>query len=182
MLASLQRQGDDTSAHGHPWAKGRRAFTLLELIVVMALIGTLMALAAPTMRGFLASRQTADGALSMLALTQWCRSEAISQGRRTRLNLDSEGRTAFVTVDKAGNFVAPEAEAGRQVPLPDGAHAAIRVGPSGGAPSTFVQFYPNGRSDATTIEITGKQGDLYLLTSAAPTEAYHVVTPAEGAK
>jgi prepilin-type N-terminal cleavage/methylation domain-containing protein len=165
-----------------PSSKRSRGFTLVELVVVMMLIGTLMAMAAPALRGFLASRQTADAALAMLALTQWCRSDAISQGRPCRLNLDEAGQTAFVTVERLGSFVAPKGEAGRQVALPDGARAGFRPAQSGGTKPSFVQFYPNGRSDATTVEITGKQGDVYLLTSAAPTEAFHIITPAEGAQ
>jgi Tfp pilus assembly protein FimT len=162
--------------------KRARGFTLLELIVILLLIGLAVGIAAPSIKGFFASRQTSDTALGMLAITQWCRSDAIAQGRRDRLNLGEGGLTFFVTVEKAGEFAAPDGEAGQLVTLPDGAHASFRLSPGVDALPTFIQFYPSGRSDATTVEITGKQGDVYLLTSAAPTEAYHIVTPAEGGK
>lgn len=154
----------------------------MELILVMLVVTVMLGLAAPSMRGFFASRQTADGALAMLAMTRWCRSDAISQGRRCRLNLDAEGQCCFVTVERAGGFVAPAGEAGQAVQMPDGARASLRAAQSGQPAPSFIQFYPTGRSDAATIAITGKGGDVYLLASGAPTEMYRLITPAEGAR
>jgi prepilin-type N-terminal cleavage/methylation domain-containing protein len=160
----------------------RKGFTLIELIVVMMVLTVMLTLASPSLRGFFVSRQTADAALTVLALTQRCRSDAIAQGKRYRLNLDADGHNWFITVEKGSDFVAAEGELGQQKPLPEGAHAVFRPTVTGQPASTFVQFYPNGRSDATTVEITGREGDVYLLTAAAPAEPYRVTTPTEGGK
>ena len=57
-----------------------RGFTLLELILVMVILSTVLAMAAPSLSGFFGSRQTHDTAAQILALTQLARSQAISEG------------------------------------------------------------------------------------------------------
>jgi Tfp pilus assembly protein FimT len=54
--------------------------TLLELILVMVILSTVLAMAAPSLRGFFASRRTQDTAAQILALTQLARSQAICEG------------------------------------------------------------------------------------------------------
>jgi type IV fimbrial biogenesis protein FimT len=165
----------------HP-AGSRGGFTLVELMMVMMVVVMVLAMAAPSMRGFAGGRQTSDAALALLSMTHWCRSDAISQGRRCRLNVDAAGQSCYVTVEQAGDFVPPSGEASQPVQMPEGALAAFRPAQSGQPAPSFVQFYPTGRSDAVTMAVTGKQGETYLLTSAAPTESYRLITPAEGAK
>ncbi|MHC4330298.1 MAG: pilus assembly FimT family protein, partial [Planctomycetota bacterium] len=79
-------------------------FTLLELILVMVILSTVLAMAAPSLRGFFASRQTHDTAAQILALTQLARSQAISGGVVYRLNFDTRQRTYWLTAQQAGAF------------------------------------------------------------------------------
>src|SRR3972149_3661562 len=65
-------------------------FTLLELILVMVILSTVLAMAAPSLRGFFASRQIQDAAAQILALTQFARSQAVSEGTTYRLNFDPD--------------------------------------------------------------------------------------------
>ena len=62
--------------------------TLLELVLVMVIICTILAMAAPSLRGFFTSRETSDAAAQIVALTHLARSQAITEGRVYRLNLD----------------------------------------------------------------------------------------------
>ncbi len=61
----------------HPAAAG---FTLVELVLVMALLAVITAIAAPSLSGTLRQRQLADEARRFLACTEYARDEALSQG------------------------------------------------------------------------------------------------------
>lgn len=57
-----------------------RAFTLVELIIVMALLATIMALSAPSLSRSLRGRNLDQEAKRFIALTEYARQEAVSQG------------------------------------------------------------------------------------------------------
>jgi type II secretion system protein H len=159
-------------------ARAGGGFTLLELIVVLVLIGLALGLAAPSLRGFFASRQTADAAAQMLALTQWARSQAAARGTRYRLNIDTEANLYWVTAQEGGEFVDIASEFGRQFRLPEG--AVVRVdSPTSDPPLAYVDFYPNGRTDEATIELEGARGDVFQVTCDSATGTFRVLSPAE---
>ena len=79
-----------TSPTGPSDRRATGAFTLLELIAVLVLISAVLAIAAPSLRGFVRGRQTAEAAAQMLSLTHLARSRAASQGCIHRLNVDTE--------------------------------------------------------------------------------------------
>jgi general secretion pathway protein H len=56
------------------------AFTLVELILVMALLATILALSAPSLSRSMRQRHLQDEAARFLALTEYARNEAVSQG------------------------------------------------------------------------------------------------------
>lgn len=58
----------------------QRGFTLIELIFVMALLATVMAIAAPKLSRFVQGRDLTEESRRFLALTRYARSEAVSQG------------------------------------------------------------------------------------------------------
>jgi len=163
------------------WPRGlrRRAgsgFTLLELIVVLGLVGVLLALAA--LKGFFASRRTADAAAQMLALTQFAGSRAAAQGTVYRLNIDAQTSTYWLTVQQEGMFVDLGCEFGRPFQLPEGTTVRV-VSLDGGVPLPYIDFYPDGRTQEATIELTGRRGEIFLVTCESATEAFHVVSPQE---
>jgi Prokaryotic N-terminal methylation motif len=56
------------------------AFTLVELILVMALLATVMALSVPSLSRSMRQRNLDEEARRFLALTEYARDEAVSQG------------------------------------------------------------------------------------------------------
>ena len=56
------------------------AFTLVELIIVMAVLTTLLAIAAPTLSRSFRQRHLNEEATRLLALTEYGREEAVSRG------------------------------------------------------------------------------------------------------
>ena len=74
----------------------------------MLILSTVLAMAAPSLRGFFTSRRLDDAAAQILALTQFARSQAISEGIVYRLNFDTRDRTYWLTAQKAGVFESLE--------------------------------------------------------------------------
>jgi len=160
-------------------------FTLLELIAVLVLISTVLAIAAPSLRGFVRARQTADVAARMLSLTHLARSRAVSWGAVHRLNIDDEDGVYWLTAQEIGAFVEIEGGQGRKHTLPRGVSVAVALDATSELPTAeedeppYIQFYPDGRCDPATIEVTGNEGDVLHVTCTTPSERFRVVTPRE---
>jgi len=155
-------------ARGADIGGGRGGFTLLELVLVMVVICTVLAMAAPSLRGFFASRQTQDTAAYLVALTELARSQAISEGRVYRLNLDPVEGTYWLTVQGGGDFERLETEFGRTFRLPDGVRMELSTD------SGHITFQPTGRVDAAKNRLTARQGDRAFVNSTAATERFQV--------
>jgi Tfp pilus assembly protein FimT len=153
----------------------------MELILVLLVVSVVLALCSPSLRGFFQSRQTADCAAVLLSLTKWARSEAISQGHPCRLNIDADEGTFWLTHQVAGAFVPLDTEMGRKFQVPERAKIGLQSEMPIAEKPAYVQFYPSGRSDVATIEITGRTGDVYRVTCPSATEAFRLILPTEEA-
>lgn len=153
-------------------------FTLLELVLVMVVICTVLAMAAPSLRGFFASRETSDAAAQIVALTQLARSQAVTQGRVYRLNMDVQEGTYWLTVQEGGAFENITSEFGRVFSLPSGTQVEWEGPPEGVSPY-WINFYPDGRTQAGTIRLIGRHGDVVEIVCLSPTELFHVNVPEE---
>lgn len=151
-----------------------RGFTLLELILVMVILSTLLAMAAPSLRGFFASRQTHDTAAQILALTQFARSQAISEGIVYRLNFDTLERAYWLTAQEAGVFEALETEFGQVFTLPkDIVMELDELDAKDG--ETFLKFTPQGTVTAGTVRLIDRAGQALEITSPTVTESFAIV-------
>jgi len=157
----------------------RGGFTLLELVLVMMIVCTVLAIAAPSLRGFFAGRQTADAAAGLVALTQLARSQAISEGSPYRLNVDTSAGTYWLTFQNAGAFQGLSSEFGRAFRLPEGVQLDLSVD---GAQTSraYVTFFPDGRVEPATITLSGRQGDQTQIRCLSPADSFRVVQPGQG--
>jgi len=169
------------SAHSRGRVCHTRAagFTLLELILVMVIICTVLAMASPSLRGFFASRATHDAAAQMVALAQFARAQAAAEGRVYRLNLDSENGQYWLTRQEQGAFAPLPSEFGRVFSLPEGTSASWDTSTGADAPDR-VSFYPDGRAEAARIHLTGRQGEALDVVCGSPAELFRVVAPDAG--
>ena len=161
--------------------KTKRGATLLELIFVMAIICTVLAMAAPSLRGFFASRRTSDAASQMLALMKLARSRAIAEGRVYRFNLDTEAGTYWLTAREGGVFVDLQTETGREFALPQDTVAQWN-GEMERDEFDYIQFYPDGSADLASIRLIGRQGEVLDLCCPSASEFFEIKNPYQNGK
>ncbi len=156
----------------------RPAMTLLELILVMVILSTVLAIAAPSLRGFFASRRLDNAAAQILALTQLARSQAISEGVVYRLNFDTRDRTYWLTARKAGVFEPLDTEMGQVYTLPQDIELDLQDIDKKDK-DVFLAFTPHGTATAGLVRLTDRSGRVLEVSSPSVTEPYSIVEPRE---
>lgn len=126
-----------------------RAFTLVELVLVMLLLATVTALSMPSLARSMRQRHLAGEAARFLALTEYARDEAISQGVPTILWIDPANGRFGVEV-KAG--FTGDAQRAREFAInPDVQFEAAAV-PTKDGVAKVVEFAPDGTADDSSVE------------------------------
>jgi type II secretion system protein H len=178
-----------------PPLDARRAFTLIELILVLAILAILVAIAIPSLEGVARSQGAKECSGQLMALARYAHTQAIADGVSYRLNIDSAGRRYYLTRQGDGpDFVELGEEIGRDHMFPDGinvewdnayallqqqqqaAQATGQVQPvvqAGAAP--YVEFYPSGRTDPAAIRITDRAGNITEMACLSATETFRLI-------
>lgn len=143
-------------------------FTLIELILVMVIMATVMALAVPTLRGWSRGTRLRGSADVFIAATRWARSRAASEGSNYVIMIDKQNNTYKVQVqngqtysDADGQFAAPQT-------LPEGAKID--------STNDSITFYPTGRVEPATVKITADDGETITVQCASPAEDFAVAS------
>jgi prepilin-type N-terminal cleavage/methylation domain-containing protein len=165
--------GKDVTAHKRQLC-GNRGFTLLELILVMVILSTVLAMAAPSLRGFFGSRKTHDEAAQLLALTQFARSQAISEGITYRLNFDTKDRTYWLTSQRAGAFEKLKTEFGYVFTFPNDITVELEDVEKDNN-KMFFAFTPQGTVTAGTIRLIDRRGLVLEITCPTVTESFSIL-------
>jgi Tfp pilus assembly protein FimT len=148
--------------------------TLLELILVMVILSTVLAMGAPSLRGFFASRRTEDTAAQILALTRLARSQAICEGIIYRLNFDTQQRTYWLTAQHSGTFEGIETGLGQVFTVPK--DIAIELdGIEEDKNDKFLAFTPHGTVTAGTVRLIDRRGRAIEVTCPTATESFSIV-------
>ncbi len=150
--------------------------TLLELILVMVILSTVLAMAAPSLRGFFTSRRSEDAAAQILALTQLARSQAISEGIIYRLNFETQERTYWLTALQAGAFEPLKTGFGQVFELPKDVEVELE-GLRQDDRDVFLEFTPYGTVTAGTIRLIDRRGRAIEITCPTVTESFSIVEP-----
>ncbi len=143
----------------------RRGFTLIEMVVVCAILGTLAALVYPNVVGMKANRERTEAYNSLLRLAQRGRESAILDGQTYSLVV-KDGTTVTLQREKAPakdadprqtqSGTTPELEDVASVDLPNGASVGNVAldGKTSTASDFILHFYPDGRSEGGAFEMT----------------------------
>jgi type II secretion system protein H len=125
------------------------AFTLVELILVMALLATVMALSAPSLSRSLRQRHLQDEATRFLALAEYSRNEAVSQGVPMTVWIDPTAQRYGVGA-KAG-FEGAEAR-NRDFAVNPDIHFELDKAATNGGVVDAIEFAPDGTPTLASID------------------------------
>jgi type II secretion system protein H len=126
----------------------RRAFTLIELILVLALLVIFTAIAVPPMAKFIRGRALDSEARRLMALVHAAQSRAVSEGAPMMLWIDEKGGAYGVSAETSGQNGDAKAE---NLTLDSTVQLAVQnLGT--GAQTTFnnlpaIKFMPDGTID-----------------------------------
>ena len=158
-----------------------RAFTLIELVLVMGIITLMVTIIAPSLSTFATGRKTQYAASQIISLAKFARSQAVNNGAMYRMTFDSSKRTITLTVQQdGGQFGEPSSSLGNRIELADGLtlRTDLTAQPDGG---TYVDFHPDGRTGDGPVHVwvTDKDGRVMEMACLSPTELFHVLPPEE---
>ena len=172
----------------------RRGFTLMELILVLLILTVIVGMTIPSLRGPAAKRGIDECAGQLLALTQYARSQAVSEGVAYRLNVDAANGVYYLTRQDGPDFYELGHEFGRQFEVPEGielqwdnaylaqqaelAAATGQVLPEQVAAAVpYVEVRPSGRIDPALIRLTDRDGEVTEVRCPSATETFRIVKP-----
>ena len=188
----------------HPWGKSKRAaaFTLLELMIVIALIAVLSAIVVPEMKGTLKDTRLRAASRELVDVFALASSRAVSLGQVHRVHLDERtGRYMLERLVHEGRD-GPEFEPVTDVPGSEGeldSRIAVLLRPpaedesqspaeasptsptsptgseAGGPLVEALTFYPDGTTDGGDIELRDEDGFCFVLRLNRITARVHVV-------
>jgi type II secretion system protein H len=154
-----------------------RGFTLMELILVLAIIGIAAAIVAPSLTSFAAGRSNQDAGTLIMSLAGYARTQSISQGRTYRLNVDTAKNQVWLTAGSAGVFSSLTDEFGEQFQISTGITMKTDVVAQNG--SQYIEFNSNGRCQPARFWLTDRYGREIEVACDSPTELFRVVPASE---
>jgi prepilin-type N-terminal cleavage/methylation domain-containing protein len=122
-------------------------FTLIELIMVMSLIAIMLYIIAPSLTGFTKSRRTNDTATLLLALANYGRTHAMSEGRNYRLVFDLEHRQFQLESQDGATYSPVDNDFGLLHDLPDGVDVDVQIQPQ---LDTLPEFGQDAQGNGST--------------------------------
>ena len=125
----------------------RRGFTLIELILVMALLAIVLAISSPSLSRFFKSRSLESEARRFMALTRAAQSRAVSEGVPMVLWLETKSRAYGLNADKSFVEEDPKAE---QFAVDASLEVEVRHSSEAAAALQLVQFR-NEKLDTGTL-------------------------------
>jgi type II secretion system protein H len=142
----------------------KRGFTLLELLVVMAIMVLLSGAVLATMAPALAEARLRSASAQLVSALRFARSHAVSRHVPTRLRLDIAARTSEVQVQETADdgtqaWRTLTTQAGRRRALPEGvAIEAAQAATETEAAERTVTFTALGRGEDASLTITDSAG------------------------
>jgi type II secretion system protein H len=152
-------------------------FTLIELILVMAILVFVVAMIAPSLRGFGVGRRKSDMATLLVGVANYARTQAVTEGRAYRLNFDAQNPGFQLTVQEGATFKAIGNDYGNKVMLVDGIQ--LRTDIAAQPDGVHIDFHPNGRTDPAHVWFTDKLGDTIEVACESATEMFRVLKAEE---
>ncbi len=168
---ALSTTGDYISGFG---------YTLIELIIVLAIIGTVVSMSVPFVSSFLFRTNLQSSAEDMVSTLRWARRLAITKREEYRVVFDPQ-RGKYWLEDKEGNaegerhslqqnivFADPDLN---KIQEEDGIVEFDHPDDSG------ISFYPQGTAESGSIYLKGKEGERWYTITITASTGYTRIYP-----
>ena len=157
-------------------AKKSKAFTLIEILLVIIVVGIVLALAVPNFSKGYSRFQLDKTADDMLSVSRWAQAMAIGQERIYALSFSNDhssyGLVREVAVNEEtapdqNNFEPVNGSLGRMHIVPDIIHLVMTqpYDSKGTGNIDRIEFYPDGTIDSATIQLTSPKQKMTLSSS-----------------
>jgi type II secretion system protein H len=151
------------------------AFTLVELILVMAILAVVMAISAPSLSRSLRERALEQEAARFQALTLFARNEAVSEGAAMAIWIDPSAKRYGLEPksDYGGNSIRRDYEMNPAVEV-----EVVSTNRVGTKQQHAIGFTPSGLPDpqsAEAIRLTDRFGSTRLIQRREDGAGYQVV-------
>ena len=161
-----------TICRKHP--AGAKAFTLLELILIMIILCTVLAMAAPSLRGFFTSRQLNDMTEQILAMTRYAKVQAVFESRYHRVNFDPYQRFYWISSLRESQYERLDNNFGNLYSIPAEIDVSFdNVSYENGV--YFFEFNPEGYSREAAVRLKDNRDNIREVVCYSPAENYEVV-------
>jgi type II secretion system protein H len=179
--------------------RGKDGFTLLELLLVLAVIAIIVGLATPMLNNFSRGRQLGDTAEEVILRARWAHTQAVARGVSYRMNFDPAKREIRLTVQtgpafqnmlqsqnavpgqplgtNSATFDTVGEEMGQVISVPEG--ISFKCSLVQQADGMYVEFHPSGRSDPASIAFSDQSGKVIEAGTLTATEPFHVLSDDE---
>ena len=159
-------------------SNARSGLTLLELILVMALLLMVLAMAAPRVGDFSRGRVLVSHAEVVLAMLQNARDRSAAEAVVYRVQADDDGGGCRLYRRRGGTF-EPLEESGGRHKLPQGIRVAIERSDAAeagdAAEPAFVEFLPTGECTPASVRLTDDGRPAVVLTTGAALEPFRLI-------
>ena len=158
---------------------GVKAFTLLELILVMIILCTVLAMAAPSLRGFFSSHQLGDIAEQILIMTRYSKIQSVFESRPFRVNFDPNLRRYWISSLGESQYGRLKTNFGNYFLIPTEIEIDFKdMDKEDGI--YFFQFNPEGYSKEARLRLEDKQDNILEVVCRNPAENYEIIKIADG--
>ncbi|MFW6059138.1 MAG: prepilin-type N-terminal cleavage/methylation domain-containing protein [Phycisphaeraceae bacterium] len=138
-----------------------RAFTLLELILVLVITATLLGIAMVSLQRFHADRRVEDAAAHFMTVAQQARTRAIHEAAVYRLRVDLDAGEYWLTRD--GDRL--ESELGQTFQWDRHVHVTW-ADPARTGGEVELTFHPDGRSQTVAVLFQGRDHAIAVVRDA----------------
>jgi len=155
------------------------AFTLLELILIMIILCTVLAIVSPSLRGFFTSRQLTDITEQILAMTRYAKVQAVFESRYYRVNFDPQKRLYWISSLRESQYERLDNNFGNLHSIPKEIDIIFDdVLYDHGV--YYFEFDPEGYSKEASVRLRDKQNTTREIICYSPAENYEVVDVING--